>query len=55
MSDDVRMTILLPHEMAQQVSDYWHEHRLPSRSEAIRELLEAALAQQKPAKIRKAS
>jgi metal-responsive CopG/Arc/MetJ family transcriptional regulator len=55
MSTDVRMTILLPHEMAQQVSDYWHTHKLPSRSEAIRALLEAALAQQKPAKIRKSA
>jgi metal-responsive CopG/Arc/MetJ family transcriptional regulator len=55
MSDDVRMTILLPPQMAQQVSDYWHTNRLPSRSEAIRELLEAALAAQKPAKIRKSA
>ena len=56
MSEDVRMTILLPPQLAQQVSDYWHNNRLASRSEAIRELLEAALdAAQKPAKIRKSA
>jgi metal-responsive CopG/Arc/MetJ family transcriptional regulator len=47
--------VKLPDELLQRIGEYWHERRLPSRSEAIRELLEAALAAQKPAKIRKSA
>jgi metal-responsive CopG/Arc/MetJ family transcriptional regulator len=47
--------VKLPDELLQRIVEYWHERRLASRSEAIRELLEAALDAAKPAKIRKAS
>jgi hypothetical protein len=55
MSTVFRTTLTVPAELAERINNYWHEHRLPTFNAAIRELLEAALAAQKPAKIRKAS
>jgi metal-responsive CopG/Arc/MetJ family transcriptional regulator len=55
MNTEIRTTVNLPAELAERVDDYWHNNRLTSRNAAIRELLEAALAAQKPAKIRKSA
>jgi metal-responsive CopG/Arc/MetJ family transcriptional regulator len=42
-----RITITVPRELAAAVDNYWHREHLGSRSEAIRRLLEAALAADK--------
>jgi metal-responsive CopG/Arc/MetJ family transcriptional regulator len=37
------MTLKVEDELYERIVEYWHEHRLSSRSEAIRELLAYAL------------
>lgn len=46
------MTLKVEDELYERIVEYWHEHRLSSRSEAIRELLAYALDAKlaKPAK-----
>jgi len=36
--------------MAEEIKEYWHDRRLDSRAEAIRELLEKGLAQWRKSK-----
>lgn len=64
MTNEIRTSVSLPAKLAERLDDYWHNNRLLSRSEAIRELLEAALdaasapalpTATKPAKIRKSA
>jgi Arc/MetJ-type ribon-helix-helix transcriptional regulator len=39
-----RIIVPMPSPLVDAIKDYWHEHRFDSRSEAIRHLLEFALA-----------
>jgi metal-responsive CopG/Arc/MetJ family transcriptional regulator len=39
----VRKIINLPEDMAREISEFRHTHRLPSENEAIRQLLQFAL------------
>jgi Arc/MetJ-type ribon-helix-helix transcriptional regulator len=41
---DERVIIPMQTSMVEAIKEYWHEHRFDSRSEAIRYLLEFALA-----------
>ena len=43
MNNETLTTLILPPELAKLVDDYWHEKRLNTRNEAIRELLAYAL------------
>ena len=47
--------VKLEDALYERIVEYWHDRRLPSRSEAIRELLEAALdaATHKPSKTKR--
>lgn len=38
-----KITHTMPRDLARRIDDYWHEHGLPSRSEAIRKLVEQGL------------
>jgi hypothetical protein len=42
---DERLIFPVTKSMAEEIKDYWHDRRLNSRAEAIRELLERGLAQ----------
>jgi metal-responsive CopG/Arc/MetJ family transcriptional regulator len=39
------ITMIFPEELLQRVEDYRYENRIPSRTEAIRQLLEKGLKQ----------
>ena len=43
----VRKIINLPEDLAREISEFQHTHRLPSENEAIRRLLRFALEQSK--------
>jgi hypothetical protein len=40
---DVHVSILMPRSLVERIDDFRSEHRLPSRVEAIRQLIEAGL------------
>ena len=40
---DVHISILMPRSLVERIDDFHSEHRLPSRVEAIRQLIEAGL------------
>jgi hypothetical protein len=40
---DVHISILMPRSLVERIDDFRSEHRLPSRVEAIRQLIEAGL------------
>ena len=51
MTDNFSTTLRMPLDLAEAVTDFWHNERLMSRNEAICELLRRALQQDaKPAK-----
>ncbi|MGA2716858.1 MAG: ribbon-helix-helix domain-containing protein [Bryobacteraceae bacterium] len=39
----MNLNLSLPEALVERLEDFWHENRFPSRSEAIRWLLQAAL------------
>ena len=43
MATEFRTSLLLPPDLLMKLDDYWHEKRLETRNEAIRELLAYAL------------
>ena len=52
MAKDVRLQLMIEKELLKKIDDYRYENRIPSRSAAIRKLLEIALkkVKKKPAK-----
>ena len=45
-----RFIILMPRELIERIDDFRFQQRLPSRSEAVRQLIEAGLRHAKPPK-----
>jgi metal-responsive CopG/Arc/MetJ family transcriptional regulator len=39
------VTMIFSSDLLKRVEDYWHENRLPNRTQAIRQLLEKGLKQ----------
>ena len=40
---NVQVLVTFPHPMLQEIEKYWHDNRLKSRNEAIRELMQKGL------------
>jgi metal-responsive CopG/Arc/MetJ family transcriptional regulator len=44
MKDEVRLQLVISSDLMVRIEDYWHKHKLPNKSTAIRQLIEMGLA-----------
>mgnify|MGYP005749492219 CR=1 FL=1 len=46
-SKNTQILVTFPNEIVEEIERYWHDNKLKSRSEAIRQLVEKSLSKEK--------